>query len=99
MITAIKSTVKTEPFPWPRIRSHEIEVQCAINRGQMCQPVQDGVQTVKSHGIQNDTLGISWGTGLVCVSLRQTQYIIMIVNQTLSILVSEYTPTYIYAER
>ena len=35
------------------------------------QPVQDGAQTVKSHGIQNATRGIPRGTRIVSVLLRR----------------------------
>ena len=45
--------------------THEIEVKCA-------RPVQDGVQTVKSHGIQNGYY-FAYGKRIVGVLLRRTQ--------------------------
>ena len=45
--------------------THEIEAKCA-------RPVQDGVQTVKSHGIQNGYYFV-YGTRIVSVLLRRAQ--------------------------
>ena len=47
--------------------SYEIEAKCA-------RPVQDGVQTVKSHGIKNGNY-FMYGTRIVGVLLRRTQII------------------------
>ena len=53
-------------FPGKKNGTHEIEAKCSSQS-------VDGAQTVKSHGIQNDTRGMSRGTRIVSVLLRRKQ--------------------------
>ena len=66
-VSSVNESQNRYQFPSEKNGTHEIEAKCAS------QPVQDGAQTVKSHGIQNATRGIPRGTRIVSVFLRRTQ--------------------------
>ena len=53
-------------------RNNEIEAKCA-------RPVQDGVQTVKSHGIQNGYFFV-YTTRIVNVLLRRTPILLVVIR-------------------
>ena len=60
-------------LPGEKKWTHEIEAKCV-------RPVQDGVQTVKSHGIRNGHY-IMYGTRIVSVLICRTQLNIALCNQ------------------
>ena len=72
-------------LPGEKNWTQEIEAKCA-------RPVQDGVQTVKSHGIRNGYY-IMNGTRIVSVLLRRTQ-----LSFTLPLLICHLTIVFIFTK-